>query len=478
MITIMKHRSIPLLNGRTTGARALVKDKIACASSSSNFWSSTENNPTNAWNVNFSSGNVGNNNKYNSNVARAVAALSEEERMGWIEAYYDCCRNKRSSSQCVDYAFYFYYKDILILAASVYDRSYRPSVSICFVVTRPKLREIFAANFRDRIVQHWVIIRLEPLFERRFVLQGNVSYNCRKGFGTLRAVDDLRRDIELLSAGYTQEAWIGRYDIRSFFMSIDKPTLLSLIIPFIEAEYQGEDKATLIWLVEVIVNARPADYCVKRSPQALFDALDPAKSSFFVSPDKSLQLGNITSQLFANFYMSFFDAVMLAACTKVGARYRRFVDDFTIVTHTKEDNLRLYAFAQSYLRDMLKLELHRDKFYLQECRHGVKFVGSVIMPGRIYLANRTVGSMIGLFTRLERLCADIAHSPIPDEQKLDRLAHLVASANAYLGFCRHNASYALRRRTMARLQYFWKVCYVQGKFQKIKIRDSYKLDKL
>lgn len=100
------------------------------------------------------------------------------------------------------------------------------------------------------------------------------------------------------------------------------------------------------------------------------------------------------------------------------------------------------------------------------------------MPGRIYLANRTVGSMTNLFASLERLCAHIALSDKRDERKLVRMQSLVASANAYLGFCRHNASYALRRRTMARLQYFWKVCYVQGKFYKIKIRENYKLDKL
>lgn len=43
----------------------------------SNSWSSTENNSNNAWNVNFNDGNV-NNNKYNSNVVRPVAAYGEE----------------------------------------------------------------------------------------------------------------------------------------------------------------------------------------------------------------------------------------------------------------------------------------------------------------------------------------------------------------------------------------------------------------
>jgi len=37
-----------------------------------NYWSSTENSDTNAWNVNFNNGNVNNNNKTNSKRVRCV----------------------------------------------------------------------------------------------------------------------------------------------------------------------------------------------------------------------------------------------------------------------------------------------------------------------------------------------------------------------------------------------------------------------
>ena len=43
------------------------------------FWSSTENSSTNAWNVNFNSGNRNTNNKYNSNLyVRPVLALEKQ----------------------------------------------------------------------------------------------------------------------------------------------------------------------------------------------------------------------------------------------------------------------------------------------------------------------------------------------------------------------------------------------------------------
>ena len=76
----MKVAGICLLNGRVTGAKALVKNKIVHAAQSSNRWSSSENNSNNAWNVNFGNGNFNNNNKYNSYVVRAVSAFSPLER--------------------------------------------------------------------------------------------------------------------------------------------------------------------------------------------------------------------------------------------------------------------------------------------------------------------------------------------------------------------------------------------------------------
>ena len=70
------------LNGRVTGLSSvgsLVKDKTAHAIRQ-------ENDGNNAWNVN-SNGNVDNWNKNNQNAVRAVAALGEEERVGWVEAF-------------------------------------------------------------------------------------------------------------------------------------------------------------------------------------------------------------------------------------------------------------------------------------------------------------------------------------------------------------------------------------------------------
>ena len=211
------------LNGRVTSASAFVKTKTAHALTTSNLWSVTENNSNNSWNVNFNNGNTNNNNKNNSNVGRAVAALGEEELMGWIEAADDCCRRKKTGWHCTEYRIR---EEVLVdLALAVKNRTYEPQASECFVVKHPKLREIFAAHFLDRIVQHWIILRIEPLLEELFVDCGDVSFNCRKGYGTLRAVLFLEEGMERVSCNWTKDAWVGRFDLRSFFMSIDKDLL-------------------------------------------------------------------------------------------------------------------------------------------------------------------------------------------------------------------------------------------------------------
>ena len=151
LITVMTEPLPPFLNGRATSASAFVKNKTAHVLSASNFWSVTENNSNNSWNVNFGNGNSNNNNKYNYLIGRAVSALGEGELVPWIEAADDCCRSKKTSRQCTEFRIR---EEVLVeLAISVKNRTYKPQTSDCFVVKYPKLREIFAAHFIDRMLE-------------------------------------------------------------------------------------------------------------------------------------------------------------------------------------------------------------------------------------------------------------------------------------------------------------------------------------
>lgn len=450
---------ISLSNGRATAVETVVRKRVSHASSRS---------ATNAWNINASNGNLNNNLKYSSNSVRAVVALGTEIKEGWIDAFFDCTRRKLSAKQCCQYR-HNYEEDLWRLVGEVYDGTYKPSEAFCFVVTRPRIREIFAAAFRDRIVQHWITIRLEPLLERRFLSQGDVSFNCRKGYGTLRAVQTAK---ERVSERYKKEAWVAKIDISGFFMSIDKEILLSKLLPFLRENYQGNDLDTFLWLTEVTIRHMPQNFCERRSPMWMWDDLPDNKSLFTMPPEKGMAIGNITSQLLANFYLSYFDEFMNEQCEWNNAGYVRFVDDMIIVSTDKRFLIELRLKATQWLKKNLKLKLHPDKFYLQEVRKGVKFVGAVIKPGRLYTSSRTLGNMRNRVRGTDRVCRQIIEGGVTKERLRDLKRH-VCSLNSYMGFCVHNYTYNQRRKMFNDFPYFWKCCNIQRRFTLVKVKKKF-----
>lgn len=457
-----------LLNGCATGDKSLVKNKIVRI-----LLSSAESSAGSAWYINPQTGQVNyNNGKYNGYVVRPVVALDRGKINGWMEAYADCLSNKMTSPQCALYRMND--TDLIELMRECEERRYIPSTSICFCVTTPKIREIFAADFRDRIVQHWICQRLEPIFEKRFKEQGNVSWNCRKGCGTQKAVLALQRDIIGVSEGYTREAWVGRFDIVSFFMSIDIRILERLAVTFVQEHYFGDDKDLLIYLLTVTIRHRPQYNCEKRGDLSLWNKIQKGKSLFEVEQFRGMPIGNITSQLLANFYLSFFDDFMTGMCKSITARYERFVDDFAVVCRTKNQVLMLRDKAEEYLRNHLNLRLHHDKQYIQDVTKGVYFVGSVIKMHRMYISNRSVGSICYKLRKLQAILEDIENKGSFTIKDAYTLAHYQSSLNSYLGFMRDKNSYAIRRKVFSEhCPLFFEYFYVEGNFNIVRIHKDY-----
>lgn len=459
------------LNGGITAllfpmeSNEVVRNKVICS-----LKTSTENSGTNAWNLNFSDGNVNHNyGKFYSDVVRCVCALGVDEKTGWLEAYKDCCRHKKSSKDCIMYRTVAY-RDLYYLMYEVYTKTYEPTINRCFVVTRPKPREVFAANFRDRIVQHWIMLRIRPFLEERFISQGNVSFNCRKGFGSLRAVNQLQEHIEEVSQMYSTPTYIGKFDLKSFFMSIDKNRVLELLIPFIEERYHEDDKDILIYLIKKTILNCPQKNCFRTSPMWKWGLLPDYKSLFHIADNLGLAIGNITSQEIANFFMSFFDEWILEECSKIGARYIRFVDDFAIICRDKKAIINLHKKATIWLKEHLGLTLHQDKFYIQEVSKGIKFIGSVIKPYRRYTSNSTVCGFHNRLYDVEKLCGKIHRTSL---LKLWFLQRDLCSVNSYMGFLVHNNSYALRRKLFSAAPNFWNFCYIDKKFSSAHIKKEF-----
>lgn len=170
-----------------------------------------------------------------------------------LEAYLDCRKRKRSTVGATEFEL-AYVHNLVELMNEVNSRQYKIGKSICFVVRYPRYREVFAGEFRDRIIHHYIALRLEPLFEQIFC---DRTYNCRKGKGQLAGVTQLAEDIRDESENYTKDAYVMKVDLKGFFMSIIKSKLARMVDDFIVEYYKGDDKEDLRWLCNLVVMHRP-----------------------------------------------------------------------------------------------------------------------------------------------------------------------------------------------------------------------------
>lgn len=188
-------------------------------------------------------------------------------------AYLECRRNKRRTTNALAFEVDFEQK-LIELWKDVNDGTYMPGRSIAFIVTEPVQREVFAADFRDRIIHHLIIGKLNHLFEASFIQD---SYSCRDGKGTQYGIGRVAGFIRECSRNYTKDCYILKMDIQSFFMSIDKGLLYKYLREFILARYHEPDQLLILELVEKVVFNDPEQNCHIKGRRSDWDGLPPSK---------------------------------------------------------------------------------------------------------------------------------------------------------------------------------------------------------
>lgn len=408
----------------------------------------SENSRNNSWNMNFNNGNLNNNNKYNQNRVRPCTEFAKFNRLvdTFFVAYEDCLRGKRSSTQTLEYM-PTAAEDIPLLAWEVWTRTYEPSVSTCFMVTFPKLREVFAAAFRDRIVHHWICLRLVPLFEQRCKELGDVSHACRRGYGTKTAIGQVQQGMLRVSDHLQKEAWIYKGDIVGFFMNIRKSLLWAMLKDLIETRYQGDDKEILLYLTEITVMHRPEKNCVIQSDIKMWQEIRADKSLFFIGEDMGEPIGNLTTQRFADYYMSFLDEYIEKLFEGKNYSYTRSVDDFVIVCDDRIFLRHAIKDIRTFAQKELGLECHSDKVYFQPVSHGVRFLGQIMYCHRRYTINRTVGRFIDRV----KVCLLECECGLTEI----RAEYWTQVINSYFGFLLQANEYRIRTKVFKMLTEVW-----------------------
>ncbi len=112
--------------------------------------------------------------------------------------------------------------------------AYHPGRSICFVITRPKPREVWAADFRDRIVHHLLYNHISERFHRAFIAD---SCACIPGRGTLYAAEILEAKVRSITQNWSRPAFYMKCDLSNFFVSIDKRQVRAQLAKRIQEPY-------------------------------------------------------------------------------------------------------------------------------------------------------------------------------------------------------------------------------------------------
>lgn len=264
--------------------------------------------------------------------------------------------------------------------------SYRHSCYEYFQIFDNKKRDIYKASVRDRIVHQIVFDYLVSMCDHEFIEDSCAS---RKNKGQYKAIAVFRYFIRLtLSSG---RCFVLKCDIRKYFDNIDQNILSDLILKKISC-------GKIFAVIEEII-----------------------KSYVFSAPGKGIPLGNITSQIFANIYLSVLDEYVKNYLKQ--RFYVRYSDDFLVISNSKERLETLRDKIVIYAKEKLLLEIPLEKTSIRKIIWGVDFLGHIILPKSALLRNKTKSKMLANINR--------------------------KNAASYFGMLGHCNSYHLGRKALA-----------------------------
>jgi len=245
------------------------------------------------------------------------------------QAYLDARRSKRKKNGCFQFETNLG-ANLAELYEEIQSGSYKPRPYFKFIIYEPKKRVIHAPAFRDVVVQHAIYRIIYSVFDKTFI---NTSFACRTGYGTHRASKYTQ---EALRA-YSEEAYILKLDIRSFFYSINRDILRRQI------ERKVKDKR----LIDIMM---------------LFAEVDDRLG---------VPIGNLLSQIYALIYLNPLDHFIKRVLK--AKHYVRYVDDFILIGLPRGKCLEYRQLIIDFLAKELELVLSTST--IQKIKRGVNFVG-------------------------------------------------------------------------------------------------------
>lgn len=316
--------------------------------------------------------------------------------------------------------------NLIALHQKLITKKYFPKPYKQFLVVIPKLRQICAPEFEDRIVQHALVSQIEPIFEKIFIYD---SYACRQNKGTHFALKRLKKFLKANHSRYpNQEIYILKCDIKKYFQSISWDILLKIVSKKIP------DLQTFQLIKKFVVNFSVLGQSKSNSAvqTSLFD--QPENLPISVANRCGLPIGNLTSQLLANVYLNQLDYFVKHHLHQ--KYYGRYMDDFFIISQNKEHLKELKKQISIFLKNELRLTLHPNKSFIANTKNGVCFVGYRIFYDHILIRGSTLLNFQKKYSKKVKQF----HKNLITQKDLERCQ------SSFLGHLKHANAYNLGKK--------------------------------
>ncbi|MBS3089581.1 helix-turn-helix domain-containing protein [Candidatus Pacearchaeota archaeon] len=302
-------------------------------------------------------------------------------------------------------------KNLNQLQIELITQTYKPKPLRTFIIRDPKTRKISKSRFRDRVIHHALINIIGSDFSKGFIYDSHAN---QIGKGTLKALERFDHFKRKASKNGTCPCYVLKADIRHYFEEVNHSVLISILRRKIKDE-------KVIWLVKQILSN------ISENP-----------SGGGGERLQGMPLGNYTSQFFANVYLNELDQYVKHILK--AKYYIRYVDDFVILSHSKQE-LELYKEKiDRFLTEILHLSLHSDKSKVLMLDQGIPFLGFRIFTHSRIIRKANLRKFQGKFREFKTLYKE---RQINREQVVEKL-------EGWMAYARQGNTYKYRRKLLQR----------------------------
>lgn len=383
-------------------------------------------------------------------------------------AYFEARKNKRNTAEQLKFeANYEHY--LHELYEQIISKTYKVKPCKAFVIEKPVYREVFAPQFIDRVVHHFIVLYINPQVEQVLIED---CYSCRKNKGTLYGIERAKKKMRSVTQNYAKEAYILKLDISGYFMNMNTTILYNQIqkLQLVEnTACSSFEKEVLHYLINEVIFTNPIHQCQINGNKELWKFIPNTKSLFHSPHGCGLPIGNLTSQIFGNIYLNDFDHWVK---TDLGIKYYgRYVDDMYFM-HNDKDFLKQCILKVQEKMQTYGMLIHPIKIYLQHYTKGLEFLGRYIKPYRSYISNRTKNNFVKL---IEKINKTIVLEP-KELTENGVLHYFLCRINSYWGLFIKANSYSFLKKAMLKLHTSFYTFYYFEKYKnswKCKIRKTH-----